>query len=242
MLLHLPVVATPCLLPVAISTMPPVPHLILAFISPSSRPSSLPLSRSSCSRHLAPPPSGPSCGLFYFLSISSCLIVKPDPVCVSGEGELLGWQLLGAVVIIALGTIPTAAACIVLKKLALLRVTVEQEVLGLDVVYGLAAYVAKSQALRRCSGAAHLLREQGFEPKDLLESLMWLKGVIYRPFTPQAPTSNPSECSLISSRTCYVLPHDFPSSILFPPCSLLFLLRGFCYCASRALQADVCLV
>ena len=106
----------------------------------------------------------------------------------SGSAELLAEQLLGCVVLSLLAALPTAAASLVLKRAGLLRVSREQEATGLDHEFGLAAYSSMSETrevLRRCQRVAGLLKNEGYTPQMLLDALITLRGIIFRPFTPQ---------------------------------------------------------
>ena len=103
-----------------------------------------------------------------------------------GKWDQLGVQSLGGVVLAGLSSFSVFAACFLLKRFGMLRVSLEQEALGLDSEFGLSAYVAKSEVLQRCGGTAILLRSKGYEPHHVVDALRSLRSIIYRPFTPQA--------------------------------------------------------
>ena len=103
-----------------------------------------------------------------------------------GKWDQLGVQSLGGVVLAGLSSFSVFAACFSLKRFGMLRVSLEQEALGLDSEFGLSAYVAKSEVLQRCGGTAILLRSKGYEPHHVVDALKSLRSIIYRPFTPQA--------------------------------------------------------
>ena len=93
---------------------------------------------------------------------------------------------MAGVILAGLSSFSVFAACFLLKRFGMLRVSLEQEALGLDSEFGLSAYVAKSEVLQRCGGTAILLRSKGYEPHHVVDALKSLRSIIYRPFTPQA--------------------------------------------------------
>ena len=105
---------------------------------------------------------------------------------VTGDPSLLGVQMVGVLSITALAVLPVTAISLALHKAKVLRVTASQEVEGLDAEFGLKAYVSRSQSLARCSRTAEILRSNGYTPSQLLDALTSLRGIIYRPLTPQA--------------------------------------------------------
>mmetsp|Transcript_27827 Transcript_27827/g.79934 ORF Transcript_27827/g.79934 Transcript_27827/m.79934 type:complete len:685 (-) Transcript_27827:36-2090(-) len=114
------------------------------------------------------------------------LFHRTDGLFTRGSSRLLAEQLLGAVVLAIITGVPTFAMALLLRRLGCLRVSLEEEAVGLDSAFGLRAYVTKSHALQRCSGAAMLLQERGYSPAEVVEALITLRDIIYRPFTPQA--------------------------------------------------------
>ena len=125
-----------------------------------------------------------ACGLWG--CVATGLFHRSKGLFVSGNGELLGHQLVGCLVLMGLAGAPTCVVAFALKRANCLRVSSEQEVLGLDAEFGMSAYVEKSLALRRCEGAAILLREKDFTEEDVVAALRSLRDIIYRPLTPQA--------------------------------------------------------
>jgi len=117
---------------------------------------------------------------------------RRDGLCYTGSAVLLGEQLIGCVVLCALSAPLTLLTALLLRRARLLRVTGEQESHGLDREFGLMAYYTVSEAQRalgRCSHVAALLKEENLTAEGLLEALTELRGIISRPFTPQASSS-----------------------------------------------------
>jgi len=137
------------------------------------------------------------------------LLHRRDGLCYAGSAALLGEQLLGCVVLGALATSATLLTALPLRRAKQLRVTPDQESAGLDREFGLTAYHAMSEAHRelgRCSRVAALLRAEGYTAEGLLEALTALRGIIYRPFTPQAADNK------LEGEVKDILAHVKPSS------------------------------
>ena len=118
--------------------------------------------------------------------IATGLFHRHKGLFTTGNGALLGYQITGCLFLAALALVPTLIVSLALRRAGWLRITYEQEIIGLDAEFGLTAYVEKSLVLRRCEGAAILLREKGYSAEDVLNVLKELRDIIYRPFTPQA--------------------------------------------------------
>ncbi|KAL1525123.1 hypothetical protein AB1Y20_019995 [Prymnesium parvum] len=123
-------------------------------------------------------------GLWGLIAIG--LFHRSEGLFMGGGIDLLGKQLVGALAIGSFSFVITFFTAVMLNKLNWLRVSPEIEVNGLDSEFGLMAYVTKSQSLRRCDAVARLVAQKGYTEMDVLESLRKLRGIVYRPFTPQA--------------------------------------------------------
>ena len=104
----------------------------------------------------------------------------------TGDPALLASQLAGTLALFALGALPLLVVLFALRGLGWLRVSAEDEASGLDAELGLSAYVRQSDAVRRCRAVSRLLVAHGMSSVTLLEALVELRGIIHRPFTPQA--------------------------------------------------------
>ena len=128
--------------------------------------------------------------------IATGLFHRHQGLFTTGSGALLGYQITGCLFLVALAFVPTLLVALALHRAGWLRISYEQEIVGLDAEFGLMAYVEKSLVLRRCEGAAILLREKGYTAENVLDGLKELRDIIYRPFTPQAAdNSSRARCS-----------------------------------------------
>ena len=123
------------------------------------------------------------CGAWGLVAVG--LFHRTDGLFMGGGGNLLGSQLLGMVVLAALGFIPTFGVAHLLHRAERLRASTEDERRGLDKVW-LSPHRVRSEALSRCATAASALKSCGYDPAQMLDALKALKGIIHRPFTPQA--------------------------------------------------------
>ncbi|KAL1495739.1 hypothetical protein AB1Y20_016602 [Prymnesium parvum] len=80
-----------------------------------------------------------------------------------GGAELLGWQLLGAAVMLLLGGVPMAALSLCLRRLRLLRVSDDDEAHGIDHAFGIGAYGQTDVVLQHLSAIDTILRNYGYE-------------------------------------------------------------------------------
>ena len=125
-----------------------------------------------------------ACGLWGVIAVG--FFNHEDGLVVSGRPALLGTQCIGALVLGLIGASCSLVICTLLRLTGHLRVSREDEERGLDAAFGLKAYTGSSDALMRCRTTADLLQEQGNTPIELLDALVALRGVVHRPFTPQA--------------------------------------------------------
>jgi Amt family ammonium transporter len=125
-----------------------------------------------------------ACGVWGLVAVG--LVHRDAGLLVGGGGGLLGSQLVGALALAALGAVPTAVVAGVMQRAGVLRASAEDERRGLDVEFGLSAHRLRSEALARCAVSAAALQACGYDPAQVLGALTSLRGIIYRPFTPQA--------------------------------------------------------
>jgi len=124
-----------------------------------------------------------ACGAWGLIAVG--LFHRTDGLFMGGGGGLLGSQLLAVVVLAALGFIPTFLVAHLLHRAERLRASPEDERRGLDKAW-LSPHRVRSEALSRCATAAAALQSCGYDPAQMLDALKALKGIIHRPFTPQA--------------------------------------------------------
>ncbi|KAL1498704.1 hypothetical protein AB1Y20_014015 [Prymnesium parvum] len=82
---------------------------------------------------------------------------------ISGDGEQLGWQLVGAILLVLLGSVPVGVVVVVLRRFELLRVSEDDETKGLDHLFGLTAYAQTDKVLQHLTAIDGILRSYGYQ-------------------------------------------------------------------------------
>ena len=124
-----------------------------------------------------------ACGLWGVLAVG--LLHEQSGLFSVGAGELLRSQLIGIGTLALLCS--TICSCILpLHKLGLLRISREEELVGMDSMFGLNAYENHADFVARYHIVAELLVQAGASPSHLVGALGSLHDNIFRPFTPFA--------------------------------------------------------
>jgi len=124
-----------------------------------------------------------ACGAWGLVAVG--LFHRTDGLFMGGGGSLLGSQLLGMVVLAALGFIPTFMVAHVMNRVGMLRASADDELRGLDGVWT-SPHRVRTEAISRCATSAAAVQSCGYDPSLMLDALKSLRDKSLRPFTPQA--------------------------------------------------------
>ncbi|KAL1527742.1 hypothetical protein AB1Y20_009127 [Prymnesium parvum] len=89
---------------------------------------------------------------------------------ISGDAELLGWQIVGAAVMFVLGSVPVGLFSLLLKHVGYLRVSEEEEKQGIDHLFGMKAHAQTDMVLEHLTAIDGILKRYGYKG-TLIEAL-----------------------------------------------------------------------
>ena len=124
-----------------------------------------------------------ACGMWGILAVG--LFHQESGLLTQGSAALLGSQLIGIGFIILLSS-SIVILLIILRYFNMLRISADEEEVGMDSMFGLNAYESHADFVARYHIVFELLNQADAQPGRLVDALGSLHQNIFRPFTPFA--------------------------------------------------------
>jgi len=125
-----------------------------------------------------------ACGLWGLIAVG--LFHAEHGLLIARRVELLLSQLIGAAVLVALSVGPMGVLTFLMRRMHSLRISAEEEDLGMDSIFGLNAYENHSDFVARHHIIAEMLTQAGCHQSQLVDALSSLNDNIFRPLSPNA--------------------------------------------------------
>ena len=125
-----------------------------------------------------------ACGAWGVLAVG--LFHMDDGLFTTGRAELLRSQAIGIGLLAVMSVLPMVILTVLLRYMGILRISAEEEEVGLDAMFGLNAYENHADFVARHHIISEMLTQAGCRQTQLVDALCSLHDNIFRPLSPHA--------------------------------------------------------